>query len=200
MAKGLVVRWNGESSAFGLSRLDRDKLYGVKLRVVVDENDRSCQSASLTADGSALIPSGGVSLLYVDDACDSVERSDLVPLTPDGTRAPLKPSTLGIPQDLGAPVPPSRVLETVVTHVYALSKDEVGPELAKALAGGAIFETRFNYRDDYADAPAFLLENAEGTFALVAAEAGFSFVERETVAAEDDGEGDAGDDLDFGMM
>lgn len=200
MPKGLVVRWNGESSAFGLSRLNRDNLYGVKLRVVVDENDRSCQSASLTADGRALIPSGGVSLLYVDDACDSVERSDLVPLAPDGTRAPLKPSTLGVSQDLGAPVTPARVLETVVTHVYALSKDEVGPELAKALAGGAIFETRFNYRDDYADAPAFLVENAEGTFVLVAAEAGFAFVERETVAAEDDGADDAGDELDFGMM
>jgi hypothetical protein len=200
MAKGLVVTWNGESSSFGLARIDREKLYGRKERVVVDEHDRPCASASLTADGSALIPSGGVSMLYVDDACDTIERSDLVPLTEAGTRAPLKPSTLGVTQELGAPVTPARVLEHITTHVYALSKNEVGPELAKALAAGSIFETRFNYRDDYADAPAFLLENDQGIFALVSAETGFAFVEKETVAAADEGEQDLGEDLDFGMM
>jgi hypothetical protein len=200
MGKGLVVRWNGEDSSFGLAKIDREKLYGRKDRVIVDEQDRPCQSASLTADGSALIPSGGVSMLYVDEACDTVERAELVPLTAEGARAPLRPSTLGVMQELGAPVSPSRVLETVVTHVYVLSREDVGPELAKALAAGAIFETRFNYRDDYADAPAFVLENDQGTFALIAAESGFAFIEKETIAATDDGADDVGDDLDFGMM
>jgi hypothetical protein len=200
MGKGLVVSWNGENSTFGLAKIDRDKLYGRKERIVVDEQDRPCATASLTADGSALIPSGGVSMLYVDDAFDTVDRAELVPFTASGDRALLKPSTLGVPQTLGAPVTPSRVLEVVVTHVYALSRDEVGPELAKALAAGAIFETRFNYRDDYADAPAFLLENTEGTFALIAAESGFVFVEKEAVVAPDEAEEDVADDLDFGMM
>ena len=200
MAKGLIVSLNGESSTFGLTKIDRDKLYGRKERIVVDEQDRPCASASLTADGSALIPSGGVSMLYVDEAFDTIERAELVPLTETGARAPLQPSTLGVLQPLSAPVSPARVLETVVTHVYALSRDEVGPELAKALATGSIFETRFNYRDDYADAPAFLLENEHGTFALIAAESGFGFIEKETATAADEGEPDLGDDLDFGMM
>jgi hypothetical protein len=199
MAKGLVVTWDGETSAFGLARIDREKLYGRKERVVVDEQERPCASASLTADGSALIPSGGVSMLYVDDALDTVERSELVPLTEAGTRAPPKPSTLGVPQELG-PVTPARILEHVTTHVYALSNDEVGPRLAKALKEGTIFETRFNYRDDYADAPVFLLENDQGVFALVSAETGFAHVEKETAFAADDGAEDLEGELDFGMM
>ena len=54
MAKNIVVRWGGEETAFGFTKVEREKLYGKKDRVVVDEQGRVCSSAWLTADGSAL--------------------------------------------------------------------------------------------------------------------------------------------------
>ena len=63
-----------------------------------------------------------------------------------------------------------------------------------------MFETLFNYRDDYEASPAFLLANDQGTFLLVGTHARFELLrrEQEPVAMADEAE-DA-DDLDFGMM
>ena len=45
MARSIVVRWEGSESAFGFTKVEREKLYGKKERVVVDENGNECQSA-----------------------------------------------------------------------------------------------------------------------------------------------------------
>jgi hypothetical protein len=198
MARGLVVRFGEEESSFGLTKVDREKLYGRKDRIVVDEEGNSCSPAYLTSDGVALVPSGGAAYLYTDDAFDVVERGDLVAVDATGAQLPLCPSTLGVAQPL-AEVAADRILDHIVTSVYALSADEVGAALAEKLAAGAIFETRFNWREDYADAPAFLLKNADGYFALVAQPTQFEFLARETVL-ETAVEEESDDDLDFSMI
>ena len=65
MAKSIVVRFQGEDSTFSFSKIERERIYGKKERVVVDEKGQTCSSAWLTADGSALVLSGGTAHVYV---------------------------------------------------------------------------------------------------------------------------------------
>ncbi|MCP4869807.1 MAG: hypothetical protein GY898_13940 [Proteobacteria bacterium] len=56
MARQIVVSWNGASNSFDIGRLSRDKLYGRKRRLVVDEDGNQCLAGMLTEDGSTLLP------------------------------------------------------------------------------------------------------------------------------------------------
>jgi len=185
---------------FDFEKIDRDKLYGRKERVVVDEQGQTCSPAMLTSDGAALVPSGGAAYLYVDPKMDTYERSDLVAVGADGQKLSLCPSTLGTEQPL-QPSSAQRVLDHVTLGIYQLKPNQLGEKLATALGAGLIFETRFNYRDDYMDSPAFVLKNESGLFLLVCAPIDFTFVARDNAtAAEPEGEETLGDELDFSMM
>ena len=198
----IVVRLGDEETSFGFARVDRGKLYGRKERVVLDENGARCVAAFLTADGAALVPPGGTAHLYVDEAFETVDRKDLVAVGEDGAPLTPTPSTLGVAQPL-TEASPARLLDHLVTNVYALSSEALGAALQAALAGGAIFECAYQYRDGYEPDALFVLANDEGVFALVAQPTGFGFLARE--APLDTGEGDEeaddlDDDLDFSMM
>jgi hypothetical protein len=200
MAKAIVLTLGDETTGFDFTKVERAKLYGRKERLVVDEKGEGCVSAYLTADGSALVPPGATGFIYVDPSFDSVERSELSAVDAEGKPLPLVPSTLGAPQALVGPVDARRVLEHMTTVVYQLLPQELGPRLKEALDAGQIFETRFNYREDYTDASAFLLKGAEGIFLLVGNATGFAPVGREVSLAEADEAETVGDELDFGMM
>ena len=200
MAREIILGLDGEPSTFDFEKIDRDKLYGRKERIIVDEEGRQCSSAMLTSDGAALVPSGGAAYLYVDPKMDTYERSDLVSVGADGQRLPLCPSTLGTEQPL-KPCDAKRVLDHVTLGIYQLKPNQLGAKLSAALDAGVIFETRFNYRDDYMDSPAFVLKNETGSFLVVCAPIDFTFVARDNAtAAEPEGEETLGDELDFSMM
>jgi hypothetical protein len=200
MAKGLVVTFESETSTFGLSKVDRDRLYGKKERVVVDDAGEACAPAHLTTDGAAIIPSGGLAYAYVDEGFDSVERSELQAVDANGQPLSIVPSTLGVPQPAAA-VDARRVLDHFVTAVYQLDPEAVGPKLLAALDAGQVFETRFNYRDDYADSPCFLVKNDKALFALVASASAFEWVAQEAPAVELEPEAAEADaELDFNMI
>ena len=202
MGRGIVVNFNGEASEFDISKVDRDKLYGRKVRMVVDDQGRKCEPALLTRDGSAVAPPGCVSLLYVDDKFEVIERSALKAVDLEGKPVPIVKSTLGVEQPLKGPVDATRVLECQVVSVYTLAPSKLGDALKAGLDGGGIYETAFNYRDDYHAETAFLLKNEAGYFALICDELGLEYLQRQATAqapvAEAD-EGD-GDDLDFSIM
>lgn len=199
----IVVSYAGEESAFKFAKVDRAKLYGRKERVILDENGERCVPAYLTADGAALVPPGGTAHVYVDEAFETVERSALAAVDDDGQPLEVVPSTLGVAQPL-EPVRPERILDHVVSSVYQLTPENLGPALQKALADGDLFECRYNYRDGYDPDALFLLQNDEGVFALVSRPSGFDFLAREAPAVEEDAASeeadDLDDDLDFSMM
>lgn len=200
MAQGIIVNLGGEVSEFSLTRVDREKLYGKKMKVVVDEAGAPAVSALLTGDGSALIPPGGTASLHVDDTYNCVERSALQAVDKDGKPLAPVPSTLGVEQPL-TEVSPRTVLDHVVTALYQLDPTKLGDALRAALDAGRVFQTRFNYRDDFDDSPAFLLKNEAGTFALVAQPTPFPFIQRDAPPPLPDAEdAEDADDLDFGMM
>lgn len=203
MGRGIVVSFNGEPSEFEFSKVERDKLYGRKVRLVVDEQGRPCKPALLTRDGSAVAPPGCVAHLYVDDRFEAIERDQLKAVDDQGKALPLVKSTLGVEQKLEAS-DASRLLACQVVSVYSLVPANLGPTLKAGLDGGGIFECPFNYRDDYNAEKCFLIKNEAGTFALVANPLEYEFLAREIVAQapvaaadEDDG---GEDELDFSMM
>lgn len=201
MAKSIMVTLGGESSGFAFAKLERARLYGHKERQVVDADGRRCQSAYLSADGQALIPSGGLALLYVDEGFGTVERSALQAVDDEGAAVAKHPSTLGAPQAL-VEATPARLLEHQIHTVYELTPETLGSALGKALEAGRIFEAPFCYREEYRPQALFLLRNESGIFALAGTAHGFAMVRREAapVAATADDADDLADDLDFSMM
>jgi len=199
MAKGIVVDYGGEVSSFDLTRVDREKLYGKRKKVVVDENGQDCSQATLTRDGTALLPSGCTASLYLNDGFEVCERGDLRAVGPDGEPLPEVDSTLGVTMPLDGPISALRILDHVAKAVYELDPEELGETLRMHLEKGDIFETRFNYRKGYDDAPAFLLKNEEGFFAIVGDPVEFEYLRNENIAVEeDDSDSDPfDDDLDF---
>lgn len=199
MARGIVVEFEGEVSAFDITRVDREKIYGKRKKVVVDENGVECSQATLTRDGTALLPTGCMAMLYLNDKFEVCERSDLHAVGPDGKPLPEVDSTLGVQIPLEGPISARRVLDHLAKAVYELEPEELGAALRARLEAGEIFETRFNYRKGYDDAPAFLIKNEEGFFAIVGDPVSFEYLRNENTTVEvDDDEADPfEEDLDF---
>lgn len=200
MARAIVVRWDGSESAFGFTKVEREKLYGKKERIVVDETGRQCQPAWLTPDGAVLVPVGGTAHVWMDERWDAKDGADRIAV--DETNKPVAtiPSTLGVPQDL-VEVDAQRVLDHVTVNLYELSLETVSPVLEAALRAGKIFELPFNYRDGHEQEAMFLLSNDEGFFALVARPTKFELVARDTVIDDvAEGPDELEGDLDFSMM
>ena len=168
MARQIVVSLDGEQSTFDIKKLSRSKLYGRRKRVPLDPQGHACTRASLTEDGSLLIQSGMTAQGYFTDDGYWVPNKELVGLDEEGHEVEKIPSTLGEEQPLKGPVDPSRVLDLRLQSVYMLDPAEVGEALKKALADGAMYELKFNYRADFQAETAFLLMNGDGdVFALI---------------------------------
>lgn len=201
MAKNIAVRWGGEESAFDFVKVEREKLYGKKDRVVVDEQGRTCSSAWLTADGSALVLSGGTAHVWVDERFSAYEQEERRAVDLEGRPLDTKASTLGVVQEL-AEASVEELLDHTTSVVYQLEAETLGPVLREALAAGRIFRAPFLFRDGLTEDSVFLVQNDEGLFALVGRPTGFAFIRREalpepeTVLREDELDGD----LDFSMM
>ena len=204
MAREIVVNFNGEVSRFGLERVNRDKIYGRKRRVVVDREGQECSSAMLTVDGATVLGPGSTSLVYVDEDFNAISRRDLVPIdTVSGETLEYVASTLNEEQPLKGPIDEERFLDHVARAVYELTPEELGADLLAGLEDGGIYESRFNYAKSLDDSPMFLLKNSEGIFAVVGDEVTFDWC-RPDIALPDvedeDDDFDDDDDLDFGMF
>ncbi len=200
MARQIVLSFAGAESSFDIARLSRDRLYGRKRRLVVDEEGNTCQSGLLTEDGSTLLPPSSTADLYLDDDFDVVERRELRAIAADGEEVDTISSTLGRPVEV-TEVEPGRLLEYATPTVYLLDPAQLDPALQAKLESGAILETRFNYRDSYADQACFVIHNDNGFFALVGSPTGFEFLRPEAPPPPPpDEEEELDDDLDFGMF
>ena len=168
---------------------------------MVDQDGKRCSSAYLSSDGAALVPSGGLAMLYVDATFATIERSALRAVDVEGTEVPLLPSTLDVEQELEGPIPPQRLLDHTIHTIYQLQSEAVGVNLATQLSAGKLFCAPFIFRDDYQPQTLFLVQNENGIFALIGNALGFSFISRdaEPPAPADDSD-DLAEDLDFTMM
>lgn len=199
VARALVLRLGDEESRFGITKVDREKLYGKKERVIVDELNRPCQPAWLTADGSALVPTGGTAHVWMDERWNAFETEQRRAVDETGQPVAEIASTLDVPQ-VAVEVTAERMLEHVTQTVYELDPEALGPSLKAALEAGSIFECPFSYRGGHEAGRAFVLQNDAGLFALLGKPTGFQMLSREVLpenpAEDDELEGD----LDFSML
>ena len=199
MAKPIIVRHGGADSVFQHSRVDREKLYGKRVRVPLDPDGERCTRASLTTEGDVLLRAGMTNQGYFDGVGRQVSSSELVGLDDEGREVPRTSATLGEPQE-ATEAAPQELLDLRVRTVYALEADHLDSELAAALHDGKIFRFRFSYRSDWRNEDAFLVKNDEGLFALIGAPAPaqwMALAEPLTPQLEED---DEPDELDFEMF
>jgi len=200
MARQVVVELMGVESRFGLQAVSRQKLYGEKKRLVVDERGEPTVGGWLTTDGAILLLPGGRAEVYLDERGDVVERSELEAVDAEGRLLSRQESTLDVPQALRGPVPAERLLEHVSTSVYLLEPEAIAEALRESLDRGEIWETEFSFTASFARAPMFILKSPEGYFGLVCEPAPLELVRRASPppVVEDDPLGD--DELDFSML
>jgi hypothetical protein len=198
MARTVVCSLNEVDSTFNLLKLDRERLYGSRKRIVLDGLSQPCTKASLTVDGLYLLQTGMTAQGYFDESGRWLQKSELVGLDAEGNTLELKPSTLGVAQKLRL-VQPSELLTHAVTSVYILEATSLDATLAGCLDSGDIFAFDFNYSADYRTEKAFLLKNSEGVFALICEPTHPKWCEPGSVTVLEDS-AEVVDELDFDMF
>ena len=202
MARQVVVSFEGATSTFEMSKVDRSKLYGRRMRVPLDEHGEKCTRASLTEDGSVMVKSGMTAQGYFDEEGVWFPNKELVGISPEGELAEKEESTLGVEQELEGPVKPEELLDLRLQSVYALERWDVDEALYDYLQAGDVFKFKFNYRADFRAETAFLIANPEGdVFAIIGRMTEPVWREAEEMLPTYVEEGDDDDDdLDFEMF
>lgn len=199
MARGVVVALNGKTSSFQIEKIERAKLYGVRRRLAVDGEGRTCSRAALTDDGQVLLRAGMTAQGWFDTDGRQIEQKAIGAEDADGNPLDLVPSTLGVEQSLVGPVDAREVLDLSLTAVYRVAPDELDEALARSLAEGQFWRFPFNYRPDYRSETGYLVQNADGIFALIGTPAPARYLEPQAPPPPVDDDDDEGD-LDFEMM
>ena len=109
MPKGVVVAHNGKVSSFQIEKVERAKLYGVRRRLAIDEEGRTCARAALTDDGEVLLRAGmmaqgwfdtdGLTYDFLHGLAKSLDEADEMVLLGAGEsgRDPVVFQTNGLP-------------------------------------------------------------------------------------------------------
>jgi hypothetical protein len=206
MAKPLVFVYQNQPLPFEMTRVDRSKLYGFKETEVLDEQQQSCELATLASDGKTVVGRGGTGIAYMTPDGLWCERGTLTAINLEGQ--PIKP----VPSSFDAAIPLERTvsveqfLDYDVRAVYLLRGVDLPDDLRQQLQQGTIFQFSFSFRGGVEAEPAFLLmNNDEHLFMLIGKETSISFVGLQQTAEvmeeeePEEVEGDP-DDLDFSMI
>jgi len=186
MAAYLDVAYQGQSSRFALTAIDRKRLHGHTKRIALDADGNECAAAHLTRDGRFLLSAGSTADLYINERGDSVPRADLTSVDSDGRTLTTLAPTTGRAQEVEGPVSPEEILECVVVKAHALTPETLSPALQSALARGAIFKVSYRARRTTQSTTAFLLANERGLFLVQTEPCGFEFVGAEQLPAAAD--------------
>ena len=189
-------KWQG-----GLTKVDRDKVYGYTEEAVFDKNGHSCSLASMLDDGMTVVPSGATALKTVDSQNSEVDKKTLKTGYMDGTAAALVPSSYDAEIDLKE-VTLTDLYDLEVTSLYQVDFDNsadksVALELLKNVAGLGFV---FNYRADYEGANAIVIKSQDAVFILVGRSLQFEYLKNQQALIVEETETDSEEDVDFGML
>lgn len=203
MARPLILSIDGEEFPVSIVKIDRDKLYG---RVEIEAFDEKGNEASLrilAADGKTLIDKGGTALATVTDKGDSVERNELIPITPDGEPIEQVPSSFGQKNELTRATVEDYFTQ-IVKSVYLVGTFEMNDlsPLHDHLSDGRIYWFPFSWRGGIEYDNAYLIGSGGDIFMVVGKQADFQYVKLNQAAVLDteDEQEISADDLDFDLM
>ena len=205
MAKPLTVIFEGETIELGLSKVDRDKLYGYSDLEVVDDGGKPCELATLISDGHSIIGKGGTALAYLTEDGQWRKKADLKAVDLDNKPITPVKSTFDNPVTLDGTATIDEYLSHNIHAIYHLTPDEVNEPLQEALAAGTIFTFPFSFRGGLEASAGFLLQGSDGNpFLCVGARTDVEFIGLEEAAPAvpdaDETLADADEAIDFSMM
>ena len=153
--------FEGKTWMAGLSKLDREDVYGRSELESLDKDGNPCSMATLV-DGKHVLPSGSISLVKLGPQGQAVSTSELVGMNQDGEMVSKEPSVYSGPVSLREGHLDD-YLAMGVKSVYVLKSEEANP-FRTALDAGKVLQFRFNYREDYESDDAFLVGNGTDSF------------------------------------
>lgn len=202
MSKSITFHIGDETFVAGITKVDRNKVYGYVEEVVKDKDGRACHSGYLLDDGHTIILPGATSLKTVNDANVELVKSSLKTVYTDGTDALLVPSSFekeihlesGTLDDL---------FSLEVNTVYQLQLQDIVMRnvMQKLFDEHMIFRFVFNYRADYEGADAILIHRQNDFFVLTGRMLSFDYLTNVTSIQRLDIDADEQEeDLDFEML
>jgi hypothetical protein len=204
MGKNIHFVIEGKSWSAGISKVDRNKVYGYVEEIISDSNGELCSVASILEDGQTIIVSGATALKTVDAENKEISKDAIKIVNLDGSDAVLVPSSY----DTDAVLTPGTLddlFNLEITSVYQLVwDDEVAKlDLISYLNTNKVLKFVFNYRADYEGADAVLITGQNQVFALTGKFLEFQFLENKQFIVPEDTDADATveeDSMDFGML
>lgn len=203
MARPLVLVLDGVEYPVGITKVDRDKLYGRIEIEAFDEKGREAELRILAADGKTLINKGGTALATVTDKGDSVDRNDLVPITEDGEKIESVPSSFN-QNNILAKAEVDDYLLQIVKSVYLVSpfEDADISGLLDQVSAGEIYGFPFSYRGGVEYDSAYLIGSGKDAFIVTGKQAELDFIKlnESSVLNNDEEDEISVDDLSFDLM
>ncbi len=188
--------------AAGLTKIDRDKVYGFVELKVQDEKGSACSLGSLLDDGSTLVLNGATALKTVDENNRELDKKTLKVVYQDGSAAVLVPSSYDNEVVLNdATLDDLFNLEITAVYQLDFEDENMKKSVMDHYTNGKVARFVFNYRPDYEGADAILLTNAMGIFVLTGNIIDFPYLENsqviQVVEAEEE---QVEEEMDFGML
>ncbi len=204
MARALNLSFEGNQVALSIQKLDRKKLYGFTQVEVKDDDGNKCQLASISEDGKHILPKGSVGYIYLNAKNEYVPSSSMKMVDRDGKPIEKILSSFDLENIELQTASIEDYLQMFVKAVYQLIPEGEETDLSgllEALKKNKVLYFKFNYRTDYDNDDAFLLESQGHVFMVIGRISPFEFIGLEKavdeLVAEDD---DEDDDFDFGML
>jgi len=203
MARALNLSFDGNQFALSIQKLDRKKLYGFTQVEVKDEDGKQCELATISDDGKHILPKGSVGYIYLNAKNEYVPSSSIKMVDKDGKPIEKILSSFDVENIELQPAVIEDYLQLYVKAAYQLVPEDEETDLSgllESLKKHKVLYFKFNYRTDYDNDDAFLLQSDGHVFMVIGQVSPFEFIGLEKAMddlVEDD---DDDDDFDFGML
>jgi hypothetical protein len=199
MAKSIHFKGSNVDFTAGIVKVDRKKIYGYSKIEVKDEHGNLCSLASLSDDGSHILPSGSSGIAKFDSENNFIENADIMAVDIDGKPAQLVPGIFEQVVELKKTDNIADYLDLNVKGIYQLIVESENKKALMDSLKGNLMSFIFNYRTDYEGDDAFLIVSDNEIFVVVGNKCEFEYIGLEELITEDDNEEEL-DDFDFGML
>ena len=199
MVRELILNLNKNKSTFGISKIDRKKLYGFKKRLFLDEKGKECSKANLEEETGIVFVNSDISSCYLDNKGNFVKKKELEAINDEGKKVKKEESTLGKEVDLTT-TSIEDALNLKVNSVYHLEPKDFDKDLKSKLDKGEVFSFPFNYYADFKLEDVILLKGEKDYFALIGRKTICNWVGEHSEDLPEEVEEFEDNDLDFEMM
>ena len=190
---------NKNKSTFGISKIDRKKLYGFKKRLYLDEKGKECSRANLEEETGIVFVSSDISSCYINYKGNFIEKKELEAIDDKGKKVTKKESTLAKDVKL-EPTSVEEALNLKVNSVYHLEPKNFDKDLKAKLDKGEVFSFPFNYYSDFKLEDGIILKSEKNYFALIGRKTMCNWIGEHSDELPEEVEEFEDNDLDFEMM